>query len=326
MGWFEFCIRRPVFSTVLSLILMLLGVVSFQRLTVREYPNVDEPVVSVTTTYPGASAEIIESQVTQILEGSIAGIEGIDVLESSSRQESSRMTVRFRPNVDPDVAASDVRDRVSRVRGRLPDEVEEPVIAKVEADAQAIMFLVFSSPNKSALEITDYVDRFIVDKLKNLNGVADVQIFGERRYAMRIWVDRERLAAFNLTVQDVEAALRAQNAEIPSGRIESREREFSVLSRTGLTTPEQFRQIIVKLADGHQVKLGEVARVELGAVDERRQSNFNGTPAIAVGIIKQATANPLDVSTAVRKILPEINSSLPDGLKGDVGNDDSIFI
>lgn len=326
MGWFEFCIRRPVFSTVLSLILMLLGVVSFQRLTVREYPNVDEPVVSVTTTYPGASAEIIESQVTQILEGSIAGIEGIDVLESSSRQESSRMTVRFRPNVDPDVAASDVRDRVSRVRGRLPDEVEEPVIAKVEADAQAIMFLVFSSPNKSALEITDYVDRFIVDKLKNLNGVADVQIFGERRYAMRIWVDRERLAAFNLTVQEVEAALRAQNAEIPSGRIESREREFSVLSRTGLTTPEQFRQIIVKLADGHQVKLGEVARVELGAVDERRQSNFNGTPAIAVGIIKQATANPLDVSTAVRKILPEINSSLPDGLKGDVGNDDSIFI
>ena len=326
MGWFEFCIRRPVFSTVLSLILVLLGIVSFERLTVREYPNVDEPVVSVTTTYPGASAEIIESQVTQILEGSIAGIEGIDVLESSSRQESSRMTVRFRPDIDPDVAASDVRDRVSRVRGRLPDEVDEPVIAKVEADAQAIMFLVFSSPNKSALEITDYVDRFIVDKLKNLNGVADVQIYGERRYAMRIWIDRERLAAFNLTVQDVEAALRAQNAEIPSGRIESREREFSVLSRTGLTTPEQFRQIIVKLADGHQVKLGEVARVELGAVDERRQSNFNGTPAIAVGIIKQATANPLDVSTAVRKILPEINGSLPDGLKGDIGNDDSIFI
>lgn len=326
MGLFEFCIRRPVFSTVLSLILILLGVVSFNRLTVREYPNVDEPVVSVTTNYPGASAEIIESQITQILEGSIAGIEGIDVLESSSRQESSRITVRFRPDINPDVAASDVRDRVSRVRGRLPDEVDEPVIAKVEADAQAIMFLVFSSPKKSALEITDYVDRFIVDRLKNLTGVADVQIFGERRYAMRVWIDRERLAAFNLTVQDVEAALRAQNAEIPSGRIESKDREFSVLSRTGLTTPEQFRQVIVKLADGHQVKLGEVARVELGAVDERRQSNFNGTPAIAVGIIKQSTANPLDVSNAVNAILPEINASLPDELRADVGNDDSIFI
>ena len=326
MGLFEFCIRRPVFATVLSLIITLVGVVSFQRLTVREFPNVDEPVVSVTTNYPGASATIIESQVTQILEGSIAGIEGIDVLESSSRQESSRITVRFRPEINPDVAASDVRDRASRVRGRLPDEVDEPIIAKVEADAQAIMFLVFSSPQKSALEITDYVDRFIVDKLKNLNGVADVQIYGERRYAMRVWIDRERLAAFNLTVQDIEDALRAQNAEIPSGRIESRDREFSVLSRTGLTTPEQFRQIVVKLADGHQVKLGEVSRIELGAVDERRLSNFNGTPAIAVGIIKQATANPLDVSTAVNAVLPEFNRSLPDGLKVAVGNDDSIFI
>ncbi|MGQ0456903.1 MAG: efflux RND transporter permease subunit [Hyphomicrobium sp.] len=323
---FEFCIRRPVFATVLSLILVLLGVVSFQRLTVREYPNVDEPVVSVSTTYAGASATIIESQVTQVLEGSIAGIEGIDVLESSSRSESSRITVRFRPDIDPDVAASDVRDRVSRVRGRLPDEVDEPVIAKVEADAQAIMFLVFSSPQKSALEITDYVDRFIVDKLKNLTGVADVQIYGERRYAMRIWVDRERLAAFNLTVQDVEDALRSQNAEIPSGRIESSDREFSVLSRTGLTTPEQFRQIVIKLADNHQVTLGEVARVELGAVDERRVSNFNGTPAIAVGVIKQATANPLDVSTAVNDVLPEINRTLPDGLQAAIGNDDSIFI
>ncbi|MFN0219609.1 MAG: efflux RND transporter permease subunit [Hyphomicrobium sp.] len=323
---FEFCIRRPVFSTVLSLILVLLGVVSFQRLTVREYPNVDEPVVSVSTSYPGASATIIESQVTQILEGSIAGIEGIDVLESSSRSESSRITVRFRSNIDPDVAASDVRDRASRVRGRLPDEVDEPVIAKVEADAQAIMFLVFSSPSKSALEITDYVDRFIVDKLKNLTGVADVQIFGERRYAMRIWIDRERLAAFNLTVQDVEDALRSQNAEIPSGRIESSDREFSVLSRTGLTTPEQFRQIVIKLSDNHQVTLGEVARVELGAVDERRVSNFNGTPAIAVGVIKQATANPLDVSNAVRAVLPEFNRSLPDGLQVAIGNDDSIFI
>lgn len=326
MGLFEFCIRRPVFATVLSLIITLVGVVSFQRLTVREFPNVDEPVVSVTTNYPGASATIIESQVTQILEGSIAGIEGIDVLESSSRQESSRITVRFRPEINPDVAASDVRDRASRVRGRLPDEVDEPIIAKVEADAQAIMFLVFSSPQKSALEITDYVDRFIVDKLKNLNGVADVQIYGERRYAMRVWIDRERLAAFNLTVQDIEDALRAQNAEIPSGRIESSDREFSVLSRTGLTTPEQFRQIVVKLADGHQVKLGEVSRIELGAVDERRLSNFNGTPAIAVGIIKQATANPLDVSTAVNAVLPEFNRTLPDGLQVAVGNDDSIFI
>ena len=326
MGLFEFFIRRPVFATVLSLIVTLVGIVSFQRLVVRQYPNVDEPTVSVSTTYPGASAAIIETQITQVLEGSIAGIEGIDVLESASRAESSRITVRFRPEIDPDVAASDVRDRVSRVRGRLPDEITEPVIAKVEADAQSIMFLVFRSTRLSALEITDYVDRFVVDRLKNLTGVADVQIFGERRYAMRIWIDRERLAAFSLTVQDVEAALRAQNAEIPSGRIESRDREFTVLSRTGLSAPQEFRDIVVKRGAGHQVRLGEIARVELGASDERRLSTYRGSPAIAVGIIKQSTANPLDVSRAVRAVLPDINESLPEGMSSEVGNDDTVFI
>jgi multidrug efflux pump len=326
MGIFEFCIRRPVFSTVLSLILILLGIVSYSRLTVREYPNVDEPTVSVTITYPGASATIVESQVTQVLEGSIAGIEGIDVLESTSRAESSRITVRFRLNIDPDVAASDVRDRVSRVRRRLPEEIQEPTIAKVEADAQAIMYLVFRSDRMSPLEITDYVDRFIVDRLKNLSGVADTTIFGERRYAMRIWVDRERLAAFGLTVQDVENALRAQNVELPSGRIESKDREFTVLSRTGLTTPEQFGNIVVKLSDNHQVKLREVARIELGAADERRDTRYNGRPAIAVGVIKQAVANPLDVSNAVRAVMPEINDSLPKGLVGEIGSDSAVFI
>jgi multidrug efflux pump len=326
MSPLEFCIRRPVFSTVLSLVLVLLGVVSYSRLTVREYPNVDEPVVSVKTNYPGASASIIESQITQVLEGSIAGIAGIDVLESTSRSEESRITVRFRSDVDPDVAASDVRDRVSRVRRRLPVEVQEPTIARVEADAQAILYLVFTSDRMNALEITDYVDRFVLDRLKNLNGVADVVIYGERRYAMRIWIDRERLAAFNLTVQDVENALKAQNVELPSGRIESRDREFSVLSRTGLVTPDEFRNIIIKIAEGHQVKLGEVARVELGAADERRDSRYNGQPAITVGVIKQAVANPLDVSKAVRTVLPEINQSLPQGLSATIGNDSAVFI
>ncbi|HEX5999206.1 MAG TPA: efflux RND transporter permease subunit [Hyphomicrobiaceae bacterium] len=323
---FELCIRRPVFATVLSLVLVLLGVVSYDRLTIREYPNVDEPVVSVSTSYPGASASIIESQITQVLEGSIAGIAGIDVLESRSRAESSRITIRFLADVDQDVAASEVRDRVSRVRRRLPAEVQEPTIAKVEADAQAILNIVFTSDRMNALEITDYVDRFVLDRLKNLTGVADVTIYGERRYAMRIWIDRERLAAFNLTVQDVENALKVQNVELPAGRIESRDRELSVLSRTGLSTPEQFRNVIVKIADNHQVKLGEVARVELGAADERRDSRYNGQPAITVGIIKQAVANPLDVSKAVRAVMPEVNQSLPQGLSATIGNDSSVFI
>ena len=326
MSLFELCIRRPVFATVLSLVIVLIGFVSYTRLSVREYPNVDEPVVSVQTRYPGASAQIVETQITQILEGSIAGIPGIDVLESRSRSEQSHISVRFRPDVDQDVAASDVRDRVSRVRARLPPEIDEPVIAKVEADAQPVMLLVFTSPELNPLQISDYVDRFIIDQLKNLDGVADVTIYGERRYSMRIWIDRERLAAFALTVQDIENALRAQNVELPSGRIESANREFSVLSRTGLTTPAEFSNIVVKVSGNHQVRLGEVARVELGAADERRESRYEGGTAIAVGVIKQAVANPLDVSKGVRALLPRMNETLPDGLKADVANDDAVFI
>ncbi|QRM54364.1 efflux RND transporter permease subunit [Sinorhizobium sp. BG8] len=326
MGLSELCIRRPVFATVLSLLMLLVGVVSYERLAVREYPNIDEPVVSVVTTYSGASASIIESQVTQILEGSIAGIEGIDVLESTSRAESSRITVRFRLEVDPDVAASDVRDRVSRVRQRLPDEITEPVISKVEADAQPVVFVVFRNDRMSPLELTDYVDRNIVDRFKNVTGVADVQIYGERRYAMRIWIDRERLAALGLTVQEIEDSLRAQNVEIPAGRLESNDREFTVLSKTALSSVDDFENIIVKRGSGSLVRLREVARVELGAADERRASRFNGESAIVVGIVKQAVANPLDVSEGIQAILPEINANLPDGMTGAIGNDNSVFI
>ncbi|MBB3773632.1 multidrug efflux pump [Angulomicrobium tetraedrale] len=326
MGLPEICIRRPVFATVLSLLMVLVGIVAYSRLTVREYPNIDEPVVSVVTRYPGASATIVESQVTQVLEGSIAGIEGIDVLESTSRSESSRITVRFRPEVNADVAASDVRDRVSRVRQRLPDEIDEPVISKVEADAQPVVFVVFRSDRMNGLELTDYIDRYVVDRFKNLTGVADVQIYGERRYAMRVWIDRERLAAYELTVQDIESALRAQNVEVPAGRIESVDREFTVLSRTALASVDQFNDIIVKRTGGTQVRLADVAKVELGAADERRSSRFNGGQAIIVGIIKQAVANPLDVSSGVRGVLPAVNESLPEGMTASIGNDNAVFI
>ncbi len=322
----EICVRRPVFATVMSLVLVLLGAVSYERLTVREYPNIDEPVVSVVTTYPGASAEIIETQVTQVLEGSIAGIEGIDTLTSISRAETSRITVTFRSTIDPDVAASDVRDRVGRVRGRLPDEIDEPVIAKVEADAQPIMFMPFTSDRMSALEITDYLDRYVIDQFKNLPGVADVTILGERRYAMRIWIDRDRLAAYGLTIQDVEEALRAQNIEIPSGRIEGRDREFTVLSRTGLVTPDQFGAVVVKQADGFPVRVRDIGEVELGAADDRRISRSDGRNSISIGIVKQATANPLDVSNAVRGVLPEVVDGLPEGMQAAVAYDSSVFI
>ncbi|WP_374449009.1 efflux RND transporter permease subunit [Stella sp.] len=323
---YRFFVERPVFATVTSLIVLLVGLVSFLQLTVREYPNIDEPIVSVRTSYLGASAQIIETQVTQVLEDSIAGIEGIETITSSSQPELSNITVRFRLGIDPDVAASDVRDRVGRVRGRLPDEIEEPIIAKVEADAQAIIYIAFTSDRQPTIEISDYADRFVKDRLQTLPGVSEVRIFGERRYAMRIWLDRARLAAYELTVQDVEAALGQQNVEIPSGRIESLDREFTVLSRTGLATPEQFERIVVKDAGGMPVRIRDVGRVELGPTDERRTTRFDGRTAIILGIVKQATANPLDVSSGLRRMLPDLVASLPDGMNATVSYDRSVFI
>ncbi|MEJ2470771.1 MAG: efflux RND transporter permease subunit [Desulfuromonadales bacterium] len=246
----DLSIRRPVLATVMSLVVVLIGLISYDRLTVREYPNIDEPVVNVETDYRGATAEIIESQITQPLEESLAGIEAIDVMTSISRTEKSQITVKFKLSRDPDEAANDVRDRVARVRGRLPSDIDEPVISKVEADAQPIIYLAFSSSRHTPLEVTDYADRFVKDRLQNIQGVANVLLLGERRYAMRIWLDRIRLAAFGLTPQDVENALRQQNVEIPSGRIESAEREFTVLSETDLRTPEQFDRMILKDAGG----------------------------------------------------------------------------
>ena len=323
---FEFFIRRPVFSTVMSLLIILCGIVSYFKLTVREYPNIDEPVVNVTTTYKGASAEIIESQISQILEPSIAGIEGIETLSSNSRAERSRINVYFRLGTNPDVAANDVRDRVGRVRSKLPSEIDEPVIEKVEADAEAIINLALTSDRMRPIEISDYADRYIKDRLQNLPGVSEVRINGERRYSMRIWIDRVRLAAYNLTVQDIESALREQNVEVPTGRIESLDREFTVLSRTGLATEEQFRRIVVKDENGFAVRIADIGRVELGPEDERRTSSYNGRTAIILGIVKQATANPLDISLALRKILVQIERDLPAGMQAEISYDRSVFI
>ncbi|MCW5603653.1 MAG: efflux RND transporter permease subunit, partial [Burkholderiales bacterium] len=322
----ELAIRRPVLATVVSLLIILIGIISFLRLTVREYPRIDTPVVSVRTVYTGASPQVIESQVTQPLEDSIAGIEGVKTLKSVSREEVSQITVEFTTDRDPDAAANDVRDRVSRARGRLPDEVDEPIIAKVEADAQAIMWLRLVSERHSALEISDYADRYVADRLKTLPGVASVIIGGERRYAMRIWLDRERLAAYALTPQDVEDALRRQNVEVPAGRIESYQREFTVLSETDLRTPEEFNRLIVREVNGYPVRLADVGYAELGPQDERNILRVNGNAAVGLGIVKQSTANTLAVAQAVKAEVPKISAVLPPGMDIAIAFDTSVFI
>jgi multidrug efflux pump len=322
----EICIKRPVLATVLSLIILLVGIISYTRLSVREYPRIDEPVVSVTTTYRGASAEVVESQITKPLEDSLAGIEGVDIMTSQSRSERSQINVRFNLKRDPDSAAADVRDKVARVRAKLPDTTDEPVIAKVEADAFPVIYISVQAGGRSVLEATDFVKRYVQPRLSVLPGASDVRIFGERQISMRVDIDRTRLAAYKLTVQDVEDAIRRQNAEIPAGRIESNAREFTVVAETDLQTPEQFNSIIIANVGGYPVRLRDVGSAYVGPVDERVISRYNGQPSLNIGVIKQAVANPLELSKAVRAEVDKMNENLPQGMKLVVAYDTSVFI
>jgi preprotein translocase subunit SecF len=322
----EVSIRRPVFATVLSLLVVLIGLVSFTKLSVREYPKIDEPVVTVSVRYVGASAEVMESQVTKPLEDSIAGIDAVDVITSISRAEQAQITVRFRLEKDADSAAAEVRDRTSRVRNKLPQAVDEPVIAKVEADAFPVIWLSFTSDTLSGLQINDLVNRIVKPRLQTVTGAADVRIFGERKYAMRVWLDPDKLAAYKLTTQDAEDAIRRSNLEVPAGRIESTQREFSVTSQTDLTRPSQFADIIIKNANGFPVRIRDVGRVQEAAADERSGSRLNGKVAITAGVIRQATANPLELSRGVRAMIPKLKADLPPGISIDVANDNSVFI
>jgi multidrug efflux pump len=322
----DISIRRPVLATVMSLLIILIGLIAFDRLPVREYPNIDAPVVSVRTVYPGASAEVMESQITKPLEDSLSGIEGIRTIKSVSREEVSQITVEFIQSRDPEAAANDTRDRVARVRGQLPDEADDPVVAKIEADAQAIIWLAFSSDRQSPLEITDYADRIVADQLKTLPGVASVIVGGGRRYAMRIWLDPNRMAALGITVQDVEAALRSQNTELPSGRIESQTREFTVLAKTDLRTPAEFERVIIRDSDGVLVRLADIGRAEVGAEDDRNIVRVNGRAAVGLGVVKQSTANTLEVARAVKAEVPRLQATLPEGMQLKVAFDSSIFI
>jgi multidrug efflux pump len=323
----EVSIRRPVFATVLSLLILLVGYVSFTKLSVREYPKIDEPTVTVETRYLGASSEVVESQVTKVLEDSLSGIEGVDIITSISRQEQSQITVRFVLTRDPDSAAADVRDKVSRVRLRLPATgIDEPVIAKVEADAFPVIWLAFSSDTLSSLQLSDLANRLAKPMLQTAPGSADVRVFGERKYSMRIWLDPDKLAAYKLTTQDVEDALRRSNVEVPAGRIESKQREFNVTSATDLQRPAEFAAIQIKNVNGLPVRIGDVAQIRQGPAAERTSTRLNGRNAITLGVIRNATANPLDLSAAVRAMIPKIKENMPSGIVIDVANDNSVFI
>jgi multidrug efflux pump len=323
----EISVRRPVFATVLSLMLVVVGLLSASRLAVREYPDIDPPIVSIETTYRGASAEVIETRVTQVIEDQVAGLQGIRKLTSQSRDEYSDITIEFSLDRDVDAAANDVRDRIARVVEDLPDEVDPPEIAKVDSNTRPVIWLTFSSDRHTTLELTDIAERQVVDRLSVVDGVGRVRMGGARRYAMRVWLDREAMASRAVTAADVVAALRRENVELPAGRLESTQREFTLRTRTGLRSPEDFRALVVtRGADGNVIRLGDVSRVDIGAENERTEARANQKSAISLGIEQQSKANTVEVSAGVRAAMEAILPSLPEGVSIDVNFDRATFI
>ena len=322
----EASIQRPVLATVMSLAILLFGILSFTFLPVREYPDIDSPVVSVSTFYRGANPQVVETEITDVLEEQLSTIEGVKTMTSSSREQESSITIEFNLNRDVDKAANDVRDRVARVRGDLPPTADEPVVAKQDVNAQPIIWLALFGKNYNTLELSDFAYNVFTERLQRLNGVGAVIIGGNRKYAMRVWLDPQRLAAYSLTVADVEQALHNQNAEIPSGRIEGRGREFSVHTRGDLSQPEEFANIVVANPGDHAVHLNDVADVKVGAEDDRNVARYNGAPAVGLGIVKQQKASTVDVAHEVRKALPGLRTLLPAGMQLQVAYDSSTFI
>ena len=322
----DLSIRRPVLASMVSLALVLFGAIGYTRLAVREFPDVDPPIVSVSTELPGANPQVVESAVTDILEEELSTVEGLRTLTSSSAEGFSNITLEFNLERGVEAAAQDVRDKVARVRGRLPEEVREPVVAKQEADAQPFFWLALSGANYDLLQLSDLSDRLVKSRLQTLPGVGQARIFGERRFSMRVWLSAAELSARGLTVQDVQQAIRSRNVEVPAGRIESARREFTVRSLGELKTPEEFSDLVVSNTDGVLVKLRDLGRTELGAEDDRSLLRFNGTSAVAIGVIRQSKANIIQVADAIREELPRIQESLPPGVKLSVAFDESIFV
>jgi len=320
-------VRRPVLAVVVAALLCAFGILSFDRLPLREYPDIDPPILNITTLYPGASAAVVENRVTEVIEDRLAGLEGIKTMTSSSLDGRSNITLEFELSRDIDNAANDVRDRVSRILSNLPQEAEPPEVRKSASDEEVIFWAHLVAPGMDALELTDYARRYLEDRFSVLEGVARVRITGEQIYAMRIWLDRNALSARNLAVADVEAAIRAQNVELPAGTLKSLERDFIVRVDRGYETAADFRQLVLRQADdGYLIRLGDVARVELASAEHRSLFRGNGQSMVGLGIVKQSTANALSVSDLVWEEVERINRQLPPGMELIASFDNSVFV
>lgn len=323
---FDLPVERPVLAAAINLLLIAVGIGCALVLPVREYPQVDPPIVSVTTFYRGAPAEVVEREITRQIEDELSGIDGVRLIESQSRNETSDIDIEFEAGRDIDAAAADVRDKVSAAREDLPQDVDEPIIEKTGADDFPVIWITLTSDEIGIPELTDVADRLISDSLGTVPGVARIIIGGERRYAMRIWLDREALAARNLTPGDVADRLRAENVELPAGRLETEAQEITLRTDTRFSRPEEFATLVLRDQGGVQVRLGDVARVEIGAEEYRRGFSLGDRPAVAVGVVRQSEANTLEVAAGVKEVLERIRPQLPGGITAEIGYDESVFI
>ena len=322
----EISIQRPVLATMMSLALVLFGAISLSRLPVRELPDIDPPIVNVTTVYPGANASVVETEITERLEEAVNNVPGIKTLRSESREQVSNITIEFNLSRDINIAAQDVRDRVSRVRGRLPETIDEPVISKQDSDARPIIWIGMSSDRFTPLELTDLAEKQIKNRLQTVEGVSSITIGGEQRFAIRLWLDSEKMAAHQVTVLDVQQALLEQNVELPSGRVENWDREMTIQTRGEMKSVEAFNQLVVRQNKDRFVRLRDIGHAEQGVENERTGARNNGRPCIFLGIVKQSKANSVAVSHGIRDQLELVRPTIPDGIEMVVNYDESTFV
>ena len=322
----ETTVKRPVLAAVLSLFVILIGLASYDKLTIREYPDIDRPVVTVTTVYLGASSKILERDVTEIIEDSLSGISGIREITSESRDELSKIRIEFTLETDLDTAANDVRDKVSRVAALLPAEAESPRIAKSDSDARAIMWIGFSSDILTSIQLNDYLDRNVVDRLSIQPGVASITIGGERKYSVRVWMNPEQISSRGLTIIDVIQAIKNENIERGAGRFESTDREIGLKLDSKLKTLNEYNKIVIKHYGDSKVYLSDVAKVEIGPESDRGFLRANNKSAIGLGIVRQTKSNVLDVANNIKAELDLIRPSLPESINMTIGYDQSKFV
>ncbi len=323
----ELSVKRPVFATVIALLLAAFGAMAFNQLSTREYPDVSPPLISISTEYAGAAADVIETRITQIIEDEISGIDGVKSVRSSSQDGRSNINIEFDLNRDIDAAANDIRDKVSRVINRLPEDAEQPRVQKSDSDAYPIIYISLEAASIPVMELTDYTERYIVDRFAVLPGVASVNVYSSGTKSMRVWIDRKNLAARQLTVSDVVDALRQENIELPAGRIESTAMEFPIRLQRSYRSEKDFRELVLKVGDGGQlVRLGDVAKVEVGSSSSRFLFITNGSDSMAMGIVKQSKANTVDVLAAINKEVEAIARDLPEGMAISTSGDASAFI